>query len=141
MPFDEALAKRVRAHLRRTDSLIEKRMFGGLAFMVNGHMCCGVVGQILVVRTGPDEFEAALSQTHARPMDITGRPMRGFVYVDPPGYGSTGDLKNWIQRGPRSGSSFRRSVLIVALPSAHTCTIPPYVTPHDGDFRFQCVSS
>ena len=99
MPFDEALAKRVRALLRGPHSLQEKRMFGGLAFMVNGHMCCGIVGSNFVVRTGPKQYEAALSKPHARPMDFTGRPMRGFVYVGPDGYQLTRDLKAWIQRG------------------------------------------
>ena len=74
-------------------------MFGGLAFMVNGHMCCGIVGRNFVVRTGPKQYEAALSKPHARPMDFTGRPMRGFVYVGPDGCQLTRDLKAWIQRG------------------------------------------
>ena len=74
-------------------------MFGGLAFMVNGHMCCGIVGKDFVLRTGPDQYEEALSQRHARPMDFTGRAMRGFVYVDPKGLRSTHELKAWIQRG------------------------------------------
>jgi hypothetical protein len=81
MPFNEKLADRVRTILQGNYSLKEKRMFGGLAFMVNGHMCCGIVGHDFVIRTGPDKFEAALSRPHARPMDFTGRPMRGFVYV------------------------------------------------------------
>src|SRR6266567_984997 len=95
MPFDEALAERVRPLLRCSHSLKEKRMFGGLAFMVNGHMCCGILGNDFVIRTGPDQYEAALSQPHARPMDFTGRAMRGFVYVHPSGYRSTRDLKTW----------------------------------------------
>jgi len=99
MPFNEALADRVRALLLGPHSLKEKCMFGGLAFMVNGHMCCGIVDKDFVVRTGPDEYEAALSQPHARPMDFTGRAMRGFVYVAPEGYRLTRDLKTWIQRG------------------------------------------
>ncbi len=74
-------------------------MFGGLAFMVNGHMCCGIVGEDLVVRTGVGTYHEALSQPHARPMDFTGRPMRGFVYVGPRGYQSTSMLSSWIQRG------------------------------------------
>jgi TfoX/Sxy family transcriptional regulator of competence genes len=99
MPFDETLAKRVRTLLRGTDSLTERKMFGGLAFMVNGHMCCGIVGKNLVVRTGPDQYQAALAQPHARPMNFTGRAMRGFVFVDPFGCGSTRELKAWVQRG------------------------------------------
>jgi hypothetical protein len=100
MPFDEALAERVRVLLHGPRSLkVEKRMFGGLAFMVNGHMCCGIVGRNFVVRTGPKQYEAALSKPHTRPMDFTGRPMRGFVYVGPEGYQSTRDLQTWIQCG------------------------------------------
>jgi len=99
MPFDETLAERVRPLLRGGHSIKERRMFGGLAFMVNGHMCCGIVGNDFVVRTGPNQYEAALSHPHVRPMDFTGRTMRGFVYVNPPGYRSTRDLKTWVQRG------------------------------------------
>src|SRR6266852_1884021 len=99
MPFDPALAERVRPLLRGVHSLKEKKMFGGLAFMVDGHMCCGIVHKDLVVRTGPEQYEAALSTPSARPMDFTGRPMRGFIYVSPEGYRSTRNLKAWIQRG------------------------------------------
>jgi TfoX/Sxy family transcriptional regulator of competence genes len=99
MAFDEALAEKVRALLRGPHTLKERRMFGGLAFMVNGHMCCGIVGKDFVVRTGPDQYEEALSQPHARPMDFTGRAIRGFVYVDPKGLRSARKLKAWIQRG------------------------------------------
>jgi TfoX/Sxy family transcriptional regulator of competence genes len=97
----ESLAKRVRTILRGADSLKERRMFGGLAVMVNGHMCCGIIGKDFVVRMGPDEYKAALARPHARPMDFTGRPMRGFVYVGPRGYHSTSMLRSWIQRGLR----------------------------------------
>jgi hypothetical protein len=74
-------------------------MFGGLAFMVNGHMCCGIVGKNLVVRTGPEAFDRVVKRPHARPMDFTGRPMKGFVYVAPAGYRSDRDLKSWTQSG------------------------------------------
>ena len=76
----------------------DKRMFGGLAIIVNGHMCCGIVGNELVIRVAANEWERALSQPHARPMDFTGRPMRGFVYVDPTGFRSKVQLRAWIQR-------------------------------------------
>src|SRR6266568_4602907 len=98
MPFDEALAERVRTLLRGSHSLKERRMFGGLAFMVNGHMCCGIVGEDLVVRVGPEEHEQALSRSHVRPMNFTGRPMKGFVYVDSGGYRTKISLKTWIKR-------------------------------------------
>jgi hypothetical protein len=99
MPFDETLAERLRPLFRGKYSVKEKRLFGGLAFMVNGHMCCGIVGKDLVVRTGPGGFEQALRQPHARPMNFTGRPMKGFVFVSPAGYCSYPDLKSWIRRG------------------------------------------
>src|SRR5216684_3601720 len=101
MTFDEGLAKRVRNLLRGEHSFKEKRMFGGLAFMVNGHMCCGIVGEDLVVRVGTEEHEQALSQLHVRPMDFTGKPMKGFVYVGPSGYRTKAALKTWIKRGLR----------------------------------------
>lgn len=80
-------------------------MFGGLAFMVNGHMCCGIVGENLVVRVGAEAYERALSQPHARAMDFTGRPMKGFVYVGPSGYRTAADLRKWVRKGLRFVSS------------------------------------
>lgn len=74
-------------------------MFGGLAFMVNGHMCCGIVGEDLVVRVGPEGHKEALSQPHARAMDFTGRPIKGFVYVGPGGYRTKSALRSWFKRG------------------------------------------
>jgi TfoX/Sxy family transcriptional regulator of competence genes len=97
MPFNEHLARRVRDMLAAEHSVKEKRMFGGLAFMVNGHMCCGVVNENLVLRVGAEEYERALSRPHARVMDFTGREMKGFVYVDPQGWGTTARLRNWIE--------------------------------------------
>jgi len=67
--------------------------------MVNGHMCCGIVANDLVVRTGPEAFERALLQPHSRPMDFTGRPMKGFVFVAAAGFQSDRDLKSWAKRG------------------------------------------
>ncbi len=101
MAFDEALADRLRVLLSGTPDVVEKKMFGGLAFMVNGHMCVGIVGDDLMVRTGPDGFDDALAQPHARPMDFTGRPMRGWLYVAPEGFRGARDLKAWVQRGLR----------------------------------------
>ena len=97
MPFNERLAQRVRDILVAEHSAKEKRMFGGLAFMVNGHMCCGVVNKNLVLRVGADEYKRALSRPHARVMDFTGRAMTGFVYIDPRGCGTTASLRDWIQ--------------------------------------------
>ena len=95
---DEALAARVREVLGPRRDLLEKRMFGGLAFMVGGHMTVGINGESLMVRTGPGGMDEALAQPHARPMDFTGKPLKGFVYVDPPGVESEAQLASWIDR-------------------------------------------
>ena len=96
MAYDEELARRVREHLGRRRQVVERRMFGGLAVMLRGHMCCGVVGGDLMVRVGADAYEAALEQPHARPMDFTGKPLKGFVFVGSKGTASAEDLKRWI---------------------------------------------
>ncbi len=82
MAFDDKLVERIRAVLS-DQSVEEKKMFGGLTFMVNGHMCCGVGKEGLMVRVGPDAYEASVKQPGARPMDFTGRAMKGLVWVDP----------------------------------------------------------
>src|SRR5262245_42712999 len=99
MSFDKRLAQRVRDLLTAECVAKERQMFGGLAFMVNGHMCCGIVGDDLVVRVGSEAHEQALAQSNARPMDFTGRSMKGFVYVGPAGYHTKMALKTWIKRG------------------------------------------
>lgn len=73
-------------------------MFGGLAFLVGGHMCCGVLDARLMARVGPAQYAAALAAPHARPMDFTGRPLTGYVYVDPPGLRTAAQLRRWIDR-------------------------------------------
>ena len=98
MSYDEQTAGRVRGILARRADVVERRMFGGLCFMANGAMCCGLVGNTLMVRVGPDQHEEALAQPHARPMDFTGTPMKGFVYVDPPGISTAAALTRWVDR-------------------------------------------
>lgn len=98
MAYDEGLAERLREVFQGQTETVEKRMFGGLAFMVNGNMCCGVERESLMARVGPDQYEEALTLPNARPMDFTGRPMRGFVYVDPDGMESDEGLNEWVQR-------------------------------------------
>ena len=95
---DDDLAARVRAALGGRTDVVEKRMFGGLCFMVNGQMCCGLTKTDFMVRVGKDAYEAALAQPHARPMDFTGRPLAGMVYVDPDGLRSAAALKKWVDR-------------------------------------------
>jgi TfoX/Sxy family transcriptional regulator of competence genes len=82
MAYSEALAERIRVALGREADLTERKMFGGIAFMVRGNMCAGVVGDDLMLRVGPERYEDALARSGARPMDFTGRPMKGMVYVD-----------------------------------------------------------
>ena len=106
MAYDEALAARLHSALTGEPNVIEKKMFGGVTFMVNGNMACGIVGDELMVRVGPDNHEDALSRPHARPMDFTGRPMRGMVYVARPGFESRRELAAWVE----SGASFARSL-------------------------------
>jgi TfoX/Sxy family transcriptional regulator of competence genes len=99
MSYDEKLAQRVRKILAARSDVAEKKMFGGLAFMLRGRMFCGVIKEDLVVRVGPHQHEVALQQPHARPMDFTGRPLTGYVYVAPAGYQSRSALEKWVQRG------------------------------------------
>lgn len=96
MAFDEALAKRIRERLEGISSIREKKMFGGLAFMSNGHMFIGIIGKSLMARVGPANYEEALRAPHVRKMDFTGKPMRGYVFVDPPGYESHEALSRWV---------------------------------------------
>lgn len=99
MAYDEQLAQRVRDALRRRRGISERKMFGGLAFLLNGNMCCGITGDDLMVRVGPDDYEDALAQPYARPMDFTGRPMTGLVYVAGSAVASDRALLSWIERG------------------------------------------
>ncbi len=99
MAFDEGLAERVRDVLIDHGEIVEKRMFGGLAFMLHGNMCCGVIGEELMVRLGNEGADEARQEPHVREMDFTGRPIRSMVYVGPEGVASDEDLASWVQRG------------------------------------------
>ena len=105
MAYDEMLAASVRAALADQPGVSEQRMFGGLSFLLNGNMCCGVVGGTLMVRVGPDAYEAALATPHAREMDFTGRPLRGMVYVAPDGVHTDSALAAWVRRGTAFAAS------------------------------------
>lgn len=96
MAYDEDLAGRVRAALPDDEAVTERQMFGGLAFMLSGHMFCGVVKDTLMVRLGTDAAGEALGRAHVRPMDFTGRPMKGMVFVDPGGLQGTA-LRQWVE--------------------------------------------
>ena len=96
MAYDERLANRLRRLLAPQGGVSERKMFGGLAFLVDGHMCVGIVGEDLMVRVGPDQHAQALAAPHARPMDFTGRPSKGMVYVAPAGCARDPALKKWV---------------------------------------------
>ena len=98
MAFDESVAKRVRKALASQKEITERRMFGGLAFLLNGNMCCGVLKDQLVLRLGPDGAQAALKDPHAREMDFTGKPMSSMVYVEPAGFATQANLSKWLRR-------------------------------------------
>lgn len=98
MAFNETLAVRIRAVLATQAGVSERKMFGGLAFMHHGHMCCGVNGDVFMARVGPAQYAEALTLPHAREMDFTGRPLRGMVYVDSPGVADTITLSGWVER-------------------------------------------
>jgi TfoX/Sxy family transcriptional regulator of competence genes len=99
MGYDENAAERVRRILSGRLDVIEKRMVGGLSFIVNGSMCCGLTSTALMVRVGPEAYERALAQPHVRPMEFAGRPLAAFVCVDPAGYRTDTALATWVQRG------------------------------------------
>lgn len=99
MPYDEGLGERIREILRdRAESagIVEKRMFGGVAFLSRGHMVVGIVSDNLMARVGPAGYAAALARPEVRPMDFTGKPLTGFVFVGPRGLEEDEDLARWI---------------------------------------------
>ncbi len=96
MAYDVALAERIAGLLKRRRGVTQKQMFGGVGFLVNGKMCYGVIRDKLVVRVGPEHYQQLLRKPHARPMNFTGRPLKGFVYVMPQGVRNRTALKVWL---------------------------------------------
>lgn len=105
MAYDEGLAHRVRRIMNDEPGMVEKKMFGGVGFMLNGNMACGVNKDDLIVRVGPDNYAHAVTQAYARPFDFTGRPMKGWVMVGPDGVSDDDDLQNWVAQGVRFAQS------------------------------------
>ena len=99
MAYDKGLAERIRGVLDDRSDVSEKAMFGGMAFMVRGHMAVGIVKDDLMVRVGPESYGRLVKEPHARAMDFTGRPMKGFIFVAPTGLESDNDLRRWVGRG------------------------------------------
>jgi len=99
MTYDEGLAQRLREEIGELPGCVEKKMFGGVGFLLNGNMVCGVINADLIIRVGPDQYENALQERHSKQFDITGRPMTGWIIVVPDGYAEDKDLKYWLDRG------------------------------------------
>jgi hypothetical protein len=118
MAYDLALADRIRRAVADRAGVTEKQMFGGLAFLLGGKTFCGIVKSDLMVRVGPDRYQESLRRPHVRPMDFTGRPLNGYVYVGPNGCRTQRMVEAWVERGAafvatlagdRAGSSPRAS--------------------------------
>ena len=114
MAYDEKLAARLRRAVGRRRGVTEKKMFGGLAFLAGGRMFCGIVKDDLMVRVGPERHAEALRKPHVRPMDFTGRPMKGYVFVGPPGCRTDKAVAAWVEWGtevvnPLRGRGTRRA--------------------------------
>lgn len=105
MGFDEGLAERIRKHLAGQKGLTEKRMFGGLAFLLNGNMCCGVHQRQLIVRLDPAQTDIALAEPHTRIFDLSGRPMKGWILVEPAGLVDEPMLARWLRFGANYAAS------------------------------------
>jgi TfoX/Sxy family transcriptional regulator of competence genes len=105
MPYNERLAERVRAVLAERRGISERKMFGGLAFLLDGKMCVGVLHDELVVRSGAGRYADALKRAHARPMDFTGRPMTGMLYVSSLGVTRGPALRRWVEMGLDAASA------------------------------------
>ena len=105
MAFDERLAERIRGSLGRRKGLVEKKMFGGVAFLLNGNMCVGVHKSDLIVRLAAEETHAALAQPHTRRFDLTGRPMNGWILVQQSGLKTDAQLSKWVQIAAKHAGS------------------------------------
>jgi TfoX/Sxy family transcriptional regulator of competence genes len=99
MAYDEGLAQRIRERVEAMPSLSEMKAFGGLSFLVNGNMAVGVIKNEMMVRVGPEKFDDAVASPHARPFDMTGKPLKGWILVAPQGYAEDQDLDRWIEQG------------------------------------------
>jgi TfoX/Sxy family transcriptional regulator of competence genes len=98
MAYSESLAERTRQIFIRNRGIAETKMFGGVGFLLNGNMCVGIWKNSLIVRIGPESYEDALKEEYVREFDITGRPMKGWVLVEPDGIETDDQLNEWIRR-------------------------------------------
>ena len=105
MAYDERLATRIRNILVRRKNVTEKKMFGGIGFLLGGNMCVGVWKEFLVVRVGPDKYDDALAKPFVKKFDVTGRAMTGWIMVDPGGTETDADVRDWVRRAARFTST------------------------------------
>lgn len=96
MAYDESVAARLRTVFAGRPDVVEKKMFGGVAYMMAGNMCCCVIENRLMARVGPAQYADALRRPFAREMDFSGRPMKGYVYVEPEGFATEAELRAWV---------------------------------------------
>ena len=108
MVYNEKLADRIRKTIGKNKNVTEKKMFGGLSFLLNGKMFCGVLKEDLVLRISHGEYEGALKKPNVRPMDFTGRPMKGFIYVNQNGCKSDKDIRKWIELSYNHAASLKK---------------------------------
>ena len=99
MAYSEELAERIREVIELRPGVMERKMFGGVAWMVNGNMACGVIGEDLMVRLDREDAEVAQAEEHVGPMEFTGRPMRGFVMIEAAGIAEAAELGRWVDAG------------------------------------------
>ena len=99
MSYNLDLAQQIKEIFAGIPDISEKKMFGGIGFMLQGNMVCGVNKDDLIVRVGLDQYDQCLEMPHTHVFDMTGRPMRGWVTVSPKGYENMGDLEQWVERG------------------------------------------
>src|SRR5215208_3114181 len=105
MAYDQQLAERIGKALEKRKGITEKKMFGGVAFLLSGNMCCGVSGNDMIVRLAPDETASALAEPNTRVFDMTGRPMKGWIVVAANGLGTDAELRTWVDRSVKFASS------------------------------------
>ncbi len=99
MSYDEGLGERIREVMHDLHGVEERKMFGGLAFLIRGHMAVGIVKDELMVRVGVEAYDRLIEKPHTRPMDFTGKPMKGFLYVDSAGLEDDHALAHWVGHG------------------------------------------
>jgi TfoX/Sxy family transcriptional regulator of competence genes len=105
MAYDEALAERVRSIVGARDAVVERKMFGGIAWMVDGNMACGVLGDDLAVKLSVEEAESALREPHTRPVEMRGRPARNFLLVEGGAVADDAELARWVDAGADHAAS------------------------------------